>query len=267
MSLFDNLKSFIKVKVDLSNLKEINIFSGVNINSNNDNRKVSINLADIQGDAKRRAELLAIVRQALTEESALVIDRQKNEVVEDFSKFESLPATQRTLEFFKGKISTHDHNILRAALYIKQIHESGRTVSTLKSELISRYGDRGKNISNLCSAGYFETYLRPLYEEMVEQDSFEPLLFQSRFDVLIDDFPNAVFVNSHMVEADIKAKILHKYSLAKRYGIGRLNIHGIGYDNVRRIEAVLSDPEIRAIIQGLPTIDRSGSSVAISISL
>ena len=111
--------------------------------------------------------------------------------------------------------------------------EKGVSISDLKRDIIMRFGDRGRNISNLCSAGYFEEFLIPLYNS--DKENFERI-----YEDLIANSMLAVFVNSGMDADDIPKELERKILISKKYGFKFIHVHGIGKKNISTIKEFIN---------------------------
>lgn len=266
MSLFENLKNVFHF--DISKLESIkfSLLSGnkFNINVNKTENKI-LNL----NSPEDKDKVKALIKQVF-DEQGLLIEAKAEDVVEGIKESESNPSNKSLLEYFEDKISPYDLGILRAALYIKEQHEKGESVIDLIERLDASFGTRGRNISKLCSAGYFESVIKPLYEEMSKDENLDKqalsTTFLKRFDVLVNDSPFAIFVHGHMTVASLRDEMLRKIATNKAYGIHQMNIHGIGNANVRLIEAALEQNDIKAAIIEVPSIEKQRNVMSITLS-
>ncbi|MEE8403261.1 MAG: hypothetical protein V3R93_05875 [Candidatus Hydrothermarchaeaceae archaeon] len=118
--------------------------------------------------------------------------------------------------------------------------ECSDIIYKLKGDIIKKHGKRGLNISNLCSAGYFETMIRPLYEEMKKDPDFSNEKFMEKYDIIINEEAFAIFVSGSMSVDNVKNAIQQKIERNLKYGVKFVNIHGIGKGNVEKIREALS---------------------------
>ncbi len=241
MSILDNLKSVFNI--DLSSLKSINInihlFSG---NKTSKSVEIIDNQANINIDAVKAVDIPKLqkaILDAVKVDDDLLIEEQANKRLLDISDVERYDDGTSLIEFFRGKISNSDLEILRASLYIKTVYERGERIGELKDNVIQKHGDRGRNIVNLCTAGYFTSIIKPLYCEMVVDPNFTPNLFLEAFNTIVNQSPFAIFVSSQMILEALLKEVESKMKLNKQYGIDHLNIHGIGETNVSKIELLL----------------------------
>lgn len=240
MAFLDKLSTIFKV--DLSGLKKLNLIN-ISINSNNNSPKIEVRAEKLllnltQFSLAENKALKKAIKSYFSDEGIL-LENEAEQTVEDFQISELARETRGLLEFFKGKIPALDLEILRASLYLKKVHESGRSVNNLKVDIMRRYGDRGRNISNLCTAGYFKSQIKPLYEDMYSQPDFSPEKFISVYEIIVTQSPYAEFINSHMSDTEVLDVVSRKMEFGRKYGIRYLNIHGIGIDNVQKINRLM----------------------------
>ncbi|MEK7497648.1 MAG: hypothetical protein AAB656_01885 [Patescibacteria group bacterium] len=177
---------------------------------------------------QQKEALMASIPKAFKESGAEVLDAEYVDGVEDYKEKEKVDGGSNTINFFDGKIPKEDIYVLKASAYIKKVFDGGGSVEVFKRQLRYKYGERGTNICNLYSAGYFESWIRPLYES-------SPDNFQEAYEIVIKQLPFAIFVHGDMTIADIEKKVKEKAKENKLYGIKFINLHGIGTDNINKI--------------------------------
>lgn len=260
MTFFDKLTSIVRIsapKLKILKLIGLKILSENTINitiKKNDNRQIVI----------PPDELKKLIKASL-EEKYLIIDESAQKRIEDFSSVNSTIIFQSTYDFFKGKIPSSDLEILRASLYVKTVYERGESVNDLKWQIMQKYGVRGKNIVNLCTAGYFDSIIKPLYGEMLKRAGFTPEDFTSTYNKIIEHYTFAVFVSSRMTKDELKKEITSKIEDNKKYGVKSMNIHGLGEENVKKIVEVLS--ELKDLIKETPEINSRIDYIIVKISI
>lgn len=265
MNFLEKLSSIVKVKFDLSKLKDfkINVFSNNKIEHKvyNDNHTVHINLAGLSAD--EMPQVLELLKKAVQEENMLLIEEKASETIQDIKTVEKKPENVAIVEYFTGKIKLLDLEILRASLYIKELHERGDPVGQLKDDIVARYGSRGRNISNLCTAGYFATELKPLYELMKQMPDFTTDKYQEAFNKIVNTFPFAIFVSIKMSKEQVLEEVKGKMQMNKGYGINHMNIHGIGESNVSKIFWVLK--QIESLQTSPPEMESKRNYITVTI--
>lgn len=267
MSLLDKLSKLINISLPkLKRLGNIHIFSDnetekITINDNKKVINVTININKLESE--NIPLLKTTLTELVTENDELLIEDNARKTLEDFSNVDKQRANQSVLEYFKGKIPSKDIEILRASLYLKSVFEREGPVFQLKQDIMNRFGDRGRNISNLCTAGYFTSQIKPLYDEMYAQPNFSPDEFLKVYEIIVTESPYAVFINAGMSQEDVKREVLDRIEVDKKYGIKYLNIHGIGKDNVDKIINLLK--ELNQTLTQPPEITRGERFIVIKI--
>ncbi len=247
MSLGDVLKGLFK---DNKLVFSPKIHLSINIGSGNNNGKKVVydqrkQLADIDVSLltpQEQVKFQRSLKSELTTETP-ILDKVYKATADDYKEKIDSPENQDILAFFTPILPPEDLTILRAALYLRVMFKQHSDVSDLKIQLMNRYGVRAKNITNLCSAGYFESWIRPLYEEMQKRPGFTKEKFLQIYDEVVIHSPFALFVNRTMSESEIAQQILEKIEQMKKYGIKVLNVHGIGHTNVVKIRNALMEIE------------------------
>lgn len=263
MFFLDRLSSIFKVEIKIPKLKEIHFLSD-NTSSKieyHDHRTV-INIGAI--NPKECVELQQLLIDAVKKKDTLLLEEKAKKVLDDFRVVDKQGEHRDLLEYFRGKIPVSDLEILRAALYIKTVYERKEKIWELKLQVTEKHGIRGRNIVNLCTAGYFTSLIKPLYETMSTQPDFILQKFLIRYDVIVTQYPFAIFVSSRMSESELKMNVEKKIEINKKYGMMRyLNIHGIGEENVLKIQKLLR--ELEGKFTPVPEIDSGRGFINVKI--
>ena len=249
MTFLDKLSALIKI--DASKLRKFNILNNNTFKGLVNIKITTVNLNIIDATTKEKEIIGGFLRETLKEDS-LIIENKAKVLLDDFSKIDKSNQSRSIVDYFRGKILPSDLDILRASIYIKEVFDRGESVRDLKFDLVSKYGQRGNNISNLYSTGYFDSLIKPIYEEMYKLPEFSGFKFLERFEVIVTQYTFAVFVSATRDKKNIKKEILDKIKLNKKYGIHKLNIHGIGEYNVQRIKEILL--EINDVLSSIPEL-------------
>jgi len=245
MSFFDILKNLVDIKFDLRKLVNINI----RINSNNSSAKkeysekenrLEINLKKFNQTEKE--EVKGLIKASL-DEGYTLLEEKSIGVIDDFISKEKGSKGKEILECLKDVIPPEDYSTLRASLYLKDKFSERQDVSSLKHDIIEKAGERGKNICNICSAGYFENWIIPLYNTMISEKGYTVEKFLSFYNIVINESAFSVFVSREMSDEQVKNTILEKITKNESYGIKFINIHGIGKSNVKKIRKVIDELE------------------------
>ena len=218
-------------------------------------------MAQLKNKDKRKWE--NIINAAVEGEDKLLLEDNATKLLESFEQEEEKSEYAATINFFKQKIPSSDLEILRASLYIKSLYDKGEPVRELKSSVMYKYGERGRNISNLCSAGYFTSYIKPLYLEMESQENFSNQDFIKVYNIIIKHSAFAIFVNSQMSLDELNEQIAQSMEFNKKYGINHLNIHGIGSSNIFKIQEALI--KIKDSLSSPPEIESTSKYITVTI--
>lgn len=237
-------------KTNVSTSKDSNNKSTSQNVTFNNNGNVNIFNFQTQSDGTISRETLEQVKEALLpafeQGDIILLQQDSKKLLKDYKEFEAHPDTKSLLEFFKGKISELDYRLLETGLYESFLLENDQIqkAQQIKGDIIERYGVRGKNILNLASAGYFATHIKPLYEALSTQDSFDPASFNKEYEQIVDELPFAIFVHSGLHEEEILDELTKKAEKNIRYGVKEETIilNGFG-TNADRIEKLI--PELK----------------------
>jgi DNA-binding protein YbaB len=258
--------SLIKITINMPNLKEIkflsdnNIGSGVKVEKSPDAQvaNIKVNPKLLNENPEQLQQIKELMRASVPNEGG-ILEAKTDELITNVSNFQSDPQTVSLIEELKTKLPRKDVPIWEAALYIRQVHQNGGRVEGLKNNIKFRYGDKGGNIANLCSAGYLEKIILPIYDELSKQPDFKPEEFYSQYDVIVTQYPFAVFVALQSAMDDIKQEIMEKIDYNKLYGTSTINIHAIGKENIRKVIDILDEKEITEKLNGDPKIKVEGN--------
>lgn len=200
-----------------------------------DNRKVTVlNLGNL---SKKEIERVLELSPKTIKKGFEVLEEDYDQKSLDFQKSKPNKQESSLIDYFHGKIPEDDWYALRASVFIKKVFDSGEggEVEILRKDLRYGHGKRGTDISNLYSANYFETWIKPLYKDMKQKDNFDRREFLEAYNLIIEQYPFAVFVHRGMTVREITKAINKKEVECKKYGIKKLNVHGIGVENINKI--------------------------------
>lgn len=262
MGLLDNLKSIFHIdNVNLSDIKLINNKSNNKIEYVDKRTIINIGAVDFTED--NATEFKKFLKDYVSEDG-LILKEEAQKKVELIRETEETDENKKLLTFFTGKLPHEDFEILRASLVVRtEFKNRSKSVADLKQDISQRYGLRGRNIVNLCTAGYFDSVIKPLYEEMEKKPNFSIELFHQRYNVIVMQSPFAVFVNSVISDEELEQNVRSKIEQNKKYGIKSLNIHGLGETNVLKITNLLI--KIKDIIDWPPEIENDKGYITVTI--
>ncbi len=227
------------------NILPINIINNGNINSKVIENKsgdtlqsVKINLAQLT--VQEKEQLKPIIKNIFAE-TECIFEAGAEHTIRDFKEKAKTSGFQEQLNYFEKIIPAKDVSLLKACLYLKACHEAGNNIAAIKNQIRESYDSRGNNMCNLCSAGYFETWLKPTFEKLRKEESEEDAkrIFLLIYENLVSELPWTIFVSHSMSTKDVQNEIEIKIESNQKYGIRFLNIHGMGKSNVEKILSVL----------------------------
>ena len=156
----------------------------------------------------------------------LVLRTDTEKVFKSYSKYHNENPDIDTLKFFQDILSKDDFSALKLSLYLRNELKKGKYISSFKSDIRNKFGDRGANIANLCTSGYFESEFMPLYNKEGREE------FDKYYKIVVEEKARALFVHSSMDINTEFEKILEK---SIKYHMKDFRIHGLGSQNVSAI--------------------------------
>lgn len=239
------------VKLDIAKqLKKLNIHILNNVHIGPlvkvDRRTVIIN--STKATPQDISQIAQFVNEQIHQEDRLLVEDEAHDTLEEFGRVDEKQENKDLLGYFRGKVPDSDMQILRASLYLKTVHDRRGETHPIKEDILIRYGRRGIVIANLCTAGYFETVIKPLYQELASHDDFTREKFLNAYEGIIGDYVFAVFVSSVTSYGKLKGEVIRKIELNKKYGIHKMNLHAIGRENKEKILSLLKDEDIQRLL-------------------
>ncbi|HEX7413832.1 MAG TPA: hypothetical protein VF411_07275 [Bacteroidia bacterium] len=174
--------------------------------------------------------LFEIIRK-VHEDDGLLWEDSKTAALNSYAEYYTKSNKNEILSFFQGYLSVADYTALKMSLFIRYQAKKGRDVNMFKKDIRDKFGDRGANISNLCSSGYFEDEFMPLLKNGgTIQD------FQTYYEMAVGAKARALFVHASMSVNDIEKEINIMAEKAIRYHMDDFRVHGRGRHNIDNIE-------------------------------
>lgn len=213
---------------------------------NIENKTININLKEAnKEELKQIKEILApeLERAIESSDSGHLIEetgvKDDIKLIEESSSKKSI---QKELTFIEEKLPKKDVSIWYSALILKEQHEAGEKekVRLLKQQIIVNSGQRGANIANLCTTGYLESHLIPLYKHLVEELGNEAE-FIRQYEVIVEDTILTVFCSIIDKPEELEKEIIEKINRVKDYGWDRVYIHAIGQSNVKNVKIAVDN--------------------------
>lgn len=208
------------------------------------NGDVNVNIINLGENPSEKTidELRQLLIPAFKKNEILFVEEKSEELLDRFNEFKKYGDTDGILDFFKDKIPATDYTILETGIYIAHLISTGENTVALKHEVVERYGERGKNIVNLATAGYFNTHIKPLYEQIDIIDEFGIQDFNEEYERIINQLPFSIFVHNSQTREDVLAEIKERVDNRKKYSITDdvVILHGYS-SNANLIEDLLPD--------------------------
>jgi hypothetical protein len=252
---FDKLKNIFEGRFEniLSN-NEINI-SLFNFTRN------SQDTLEVEGGNKLNLDL----KRATAEERRLIKENIIDGVVQDdkdaFLKDNSSEKTKQIknnlpkendmelLNFYKDKLRPDMYKSLEASLVVRNSFKNKEDISELKKDIARRYPQFGNNICNLVSRGYFDSHFKDLYFSMLEDEEFDMRFYQRKVVKIVKSLPYTVFITRYKSFDELSGEVRFKLEKLKKYGTGKLLLHGLGRENVTTTLSILDEYEEEDHIQ------------------
>jgi len=255
-------------KIDLSGLKKFQTKVQIIFQAFSNNKNITVNgpVIIINLNALDKNQIIGIqkiIRYAVDKDRIPLLQDDTQKLLEDFKQVDRESVSQNLIAYFKGKIPAIDIEALRQSIYVKVVSDRGGDIKKLKWDITARYGNRGRNICNLYSAGYFTSQIQPMYDEMLSQSDFSPSDFNIAYDRIVNESPYAVFINREMSNQVAEKEVRDRINTALNYGIRYLNIHGIGEENVEKIVYILE--KLKSDFPLPQEIKRQGNVIVVKI--
>jgi len=183
---------------------------------------------------KNEETLLCLIRKVHSD-GGILFKETKNEVLTSYKTYFEKKSNKSTLDFFRKKMPKDDFDALEMSLFLREESKKGHDISIYRKEIRDKFGARGTNISNLCSAGYFEDEFMKLYKELETED------YQKYYELAVGIRARALFINADMNVDDIEEAFDEMVNKATQYHIEEFKIHGIGKTNIKNILKAISN--------------------------
>jgi hypothetical protein len=82
--------------------------------------------------------------------------------------------------------------------------------------------------------GYFDSFIKNFYALLESENRTQDFL--KVFDDFVTQQPITYFVNQYRTQEQVNEDLMEKIVRNKKYGIKKLNIHGIGEQNIKKIK-------------------------------
>lgn len=234
MSLLDKLKALFNfewkaplININITNNSNNQEKSEKEYEKNEEKGNLDIYLDNLEDTKKKK--LKEIVKEHVQEGNKF-LEKNSSLLFKELCEFQkSKDNDKKVLDFFKNVLSEEDIEALECSLFLRREFNKRKDVGYMKQDIRTRFGDRGNNIANLCTAGYFEKFFIPLYNSSKED-------FYKIYELAVSKSVLALFVHSQMSEDEIAEDIKSKLEISQKYGLKFFHIHGIGEQNIKTIK-------------------------------
>lgn len=251
MGWLDKLKTLVEASLNVSNISLININYTKNSNNtetthsiteNNPffydgkNQKLYIDLKQLQNHPKLYKQVKELLQESIKEGNYLLENESSDLLDRLYSYNKSDSNYKKYLQVFDGIIPKEDYKALESSFFLRSILEKEKEVNVEKYKrgIIRQFGQRGGHIANLCTAGYFEELLIPIFNDYSKED------FQNYYQLVVEYKALTLFVHSRMKKKDIISSLKNKMGIAKQYGLENFYVHAKGKKNIKTVETCLS---------------------------
>ena len=188
---------------------------------NSTNYNFTINIppdGDISEETKK------FLREEFSKNNIQFLFQPSDHEIEDYNKFEKRSPQTNIIEFFKDKISPEDLQCLRTGLYVGELTKTNKNRAVQIKDRASLRGKRTHNIINIASAGYFELYIKPLFENKPIEEA------RQDYEEIVTFLPEFIFVHNNMSEQDIISELKKKITQKEKYHlqVKQIIISGLG---------------------------------------
>lgn len=207
--------------------------------------KGDVNIIEIHGKpTDKELEELKPLMQGYENKEVLFLGQDEKKLYGNVRTFEDTPEARGLLRFFKNKIPARHFALMRTGLYIKYLRTTGKKedAQMIRDQLSELADAKERRIVNLASAGYYQTYFRPLYNELSKQPNGVEQ-FNQEYNQALDVLNFAIFVHFGMSVNDVVEKVTERAVKNIKYGvrIDTITVHGIGVnvETVKEAVAIL----------------------------
>lgn len=165
----------------------------------------------------------------------------KSDIKQVLQKIEHIVSEDKELlGKLKPVLELSDYNAIETALVIRGLFKQRVPIDRFKMSLIQRFGDRGRKICDIVSAGYLEKEIIPLFDKLLDVDN-GPQIFKAQFERIVANEAFAIFVRNSLTPERLKKTIKDKLIYHKKIGVYYVNLHAIGRYNVQKVKNVVTE--------------------------
>ena len=244
MTILENLKKVFEGKFgDILSHNNITLFNF----SRNTNETVEVKggnklVIDISKATEEEKKLVKNIldSRVQSENEAFLMDHSSEKTLKIKR---SLPfgESEELLKFYKDKLKPEMYKALEASIIVKNVFERGEDISEMKRDISDKYPTFGNNLCNLVTRGYFNEHFKELYQSMLEDEEFDINAYQRKVEKIIKSLPYTVFITRYKSYDELSGEVRFKLDRLKKYGTGKLLLHGLGRENVNTTMTILEE--------------------------
>ncbi len=207
-------------------------------NSTTNNYSISLDKSVYDLPQAKKQELARIFLEAFRAGEVNFVKKEATQDLKEYKTFEKAPDFTRVEEYFANKIPPDDLRLLQTGLLVREMcFDRIKKEQAMKIKERAAKDRRSRNIINLASAGYFEDYIKPIFDS----NEYEKAMLEYR--EIVDYMPEIVFVNNNMSVSDIVMRVEEKLALKKRYHleVSQIIINGIGRQCAQNISDAVKE--------------------------
>lgn len=200
-----------------------------NSTTNNYNFTFNITDKDIDEETKK------ILQESFHSGKIQFLYKNSEQEISGYNAFAQNSPIEELTSFFSRKISPEDILLLRTGLYVQHLNNIGDVDQAIRIRDHASKDRRSRNIINLASAGYFESYIKPIFENN------EPEIATIEYNDIVRYMPETIFINNKMAPEDIALEVDDKIQEKEQYhiAVSKIMINGIGQQCIQSIEEAI----------------------------
>ncbi len=244
MTIFDKLKNIFEGK--FKDVFKDNKFAIFDFSKNNTyviepkgTNILSIDLSKAVPEEKK--QIKEVIDYSIQKDQEALLNSRSHELTERIHKNLPRNADIELLEFYKGKLVPEMYNALEGALIVKRIAENKEDFTLLKTKIARQYPRFGNNLCNMVSQGYFHGHFKELYVSMASEPDFDIERYSNKVLKIVESSPYTVFTTRYKTYDEMSGEVRFKLEKLKKYGTGKLVIHGLSKENVETIKCILEE--------------------------
>jgi len=165
-----------------------------------------------------------------------------NKELSDVKKFSLKYSNDEIFSFVNNKIPKNDKYIWLSALMLREANKKGDRdkVKLIKEQMVINHNQKGRNIANICNAGYLEDYIIPWYKYFIEDNNNSDGFLENYKNIVVD-LLFVIFISSNKTLEELQLEIKNKIQTLNNAHMNYLFIHAIGRSNIDKAEKVIKE--------------------------